>query len=77
MSNLTLAIDKQLLKKARHLALERDTTVNAMVRNFLEKEISQSESMMEVLAQSLEDHFKKNSISLGSITWTREELHER
>ncbi|WP_187973403.1 hypothetical protein [Aquibium microcysteis] len=37
--NLTLAIDDDLLDKARVLAAMRRTTVNAMVRGFLEREI--------------------------------------
>ncbi|MDY8110710.1 DUF6364 family protein [Fulvimarina sp. 2208YS6-2-32] len=37
--NITLAIDEELLDKARVLAAMRRTSVNAMVRDFLEKEI--------------------------------------
>lgn len=37
--NLTLAIDKDLLDKARVLAAMRRTTVNAMVREFLSQEV--------------------------------------
>ncbi len=37
--NLTLAIDDDLLDKARVLAAMRRTTVNAMVRGYLEREI--------------------------------------
>lgn len=37
--NLTLAIDEDLLDKARVLAAMKRTTVNAMVRDFLEREI--------------------------------------
>ena len=37
--NITLAIDEDLLDKARVLAAMRRTSVNAMVRDFLEKEI--------------------------------------
>lgn len=35
MSNLTLSIDDDLLKKARLYAVAHDTSVNAMVREFL------------------------------------------
>lgn len=37
--NITLAIDEDLLDKVRVLAAMRRTTVNAMVRGFLEREI--------------------------------------
>lgn len=37
--NLTLAIDEDLLDRARVLAAMKRTTVNAMVREFLEREV--------------------------------------
>ena len=37
MTNLTLSVDETLLRKARILALARGTSVNAMVREFIEK----------------------------------------
>ncbi len=36
MANLTLSIDDHLLKDARRLALEQDTSVNRLVRDYLE-----------------------------------------
>lgn len=38
--NITLAIDEDLLDKARVLAAMRRTSVNEMVRQFLEREVS-------------------------------------
>lgn len=35
MANLTLSIDDDLLKRARIRALEQDTSVNAVVRDYL------------------------------------------
>lgn len=37
--NITLAIDEDLLDKARVLAAMRRTSVNAMVREFLDREV--------------------------------------
>jgi hypothetical protein len=37
MTNLTLAIDKDTLKRARITATNRGTTVNALVRDYLGK----------------------------------------
>ena len=42
MTNLTLAVDETLLRKARILALERGTSVNAMVRKFIENMVDES-----------------------------------
>ena len=77
MANLTLSIDKNLLKSARLLALKHDTTVNAMVRDYLEREVSKYEKAAESSIEVLEELFKKTQVPLGGITWTRDELHER
>ena len=42
MTNLTLTVDETLLRKARILALERGTSVNAMVREFIENMVDES-----------------------------------
>ena len=77
MANVTLSIDKNLLKRARIVALKHDTTVNAMIRNFLEKEVSKHEKSSNTTIEALEKLFSKTQVSVGKITWTREELHER
>ena len=43
MKNVTLAIDEQLLVKARNLAESRKTTLNAMVRSLLANEVEQQD----------------------------------
>ena len=35
MPNITLSIDEDTIKKVRRIAVERDTTLTAMVREFL------------------------------------------
>ncbi len=37
MANLTLSIDDDLLKQARRIALDQDTSVNQLVRDYLEQ----------------------------------------
>ncbi|MBX3579181.1 MAG: hypothetical protein KF723_18430 [Rhizobiaceae bacterium] len=43
MRNVTLAIDEDLLGKARDLADKRKTTLNALVRSLLENEVEQED----------------------------------
>lgn len=45
--NLTLSIDGDLLDKARVLAAIRRTSVNEMVRNFLEHETNEEKAQAE------------------------------
>jgi Family of unknown function (DUF6364) len=40
MTNLTLTVDENLLRQARIIALQRGTSVNAMVREFLAQQVA-------------------------------------
>ena len=77
MANLTLAINSHLLKRARILAVQRDTTVNAMIRDFLEHEIRKYEHPAKETIDALRAVLNNSQIPVGEITWGREELHER
>ena len=43
MANLTLAVDDQLLRQARLRALEQGTSVNALLRDYLEASLERRE----------------------------------
>ena len=51
--NLTLAIDEDLLDRARVLAAMKRTTVNAMVREFLERAVHAEREADEVTQELL------------------------
>jgi len=77
MANLTLAIDAQLLKDARTVAFERETTLTELIREYL-RGLSKGLAVRRRLqARELMKSIERNSRHLGGITWTREELHER
>ena len=77
MANLTLSIDAELLKKARKLAIDRDTTANALVRDHLERLVIRNDKITSDFIRELKEYYAKTKVSFGGITWTREELHER
>lgn len=76
MKNLTLRIDDSVLGKARQIASERSTSVNALVRNYLDELVK---------TQGRQVSARKNFIRLcglskaeaGSKIWTREDLYDR
>lgn len=77
MANLTLTLDAELLKRARIRALERDTSVNALVRDYLEKLAGQANETDAIRGLiELAQNSESGSGSEGR-TWTRDELHER
>lgn len=75
--NLTLTIDENVLKAARKLALDRNTSVNQMVREYLAKLVKEQDRQAAAL-QDLKRLWSKSKFRLGGpITWTRDELYER
>lgn len=77
MTNLTLTIDDELLKRARIRALEQDTSVNALVREYLEGLAGGAKTQDAIRAVlELAERSGAGSGTDGR-TWTRDELYER
>jgi hypothetical protein len=77
MANLTITIDARLLKQARMRALEDGTSVNAVLRTYLERYAGsddQSEARAEILRLAAQSHASSGP---EGRTWTREELYDR
>ena len=74
--NLTLAIEDELLLEARKIALERRTTVNRMVREYLATLVDR-ESRVRKARSNLNKAFQRGIVEVGQRTWRREDLHER
>ena len=74
MANLTLAIDDEVLLRARIRALEQGTSVNALLRKYLDS----YSGMREERQRAMESFFDIMSrANLGPRTWTRDDLHDR
>jgi hypothetical protein len=77
IANLTLTLDGELLKQARLRALERDTSVNALVGDYLKGLVDQAAARDAMRAfLELAEHSDSGS-GPGGRTWTRDELYER
>jgi hypothetical protein len=74
--NLTLTIDEDLLRAARQVALDRNTSVSQMVRDFLAATVRESGRQRAAVAK-LDEIFRTTRAQIGAITWTRDDLHER
>jgi hypothetical protein len=74
--NLTLTIDEGLLRSARKVALDRDTSVNQLVRDFLVALVEQAGQRRAALA-SLDEVFQSTAVDVGPRAWTRDQLHDR
>jgi predicted transcriptional regulator len=76
MANLTLKIDDQLLNRARRLALRRNTSINAIVREKLEEFVA-TDLSREAALKGIDAFFARSQAQVGVKTWGRDELHER
>lgn len=76
MKNITLAVDQEVLKTARRYAAERNSTVNAMVREYLEN-IARLHDGASHARKLLQELGRNSTGKLGEKTWTRAELYER
>lgn len=76
MANLTIAIDDELLKRARIRALEQGLSVNGLLRDFLESFAGTSDVQRQAIdrLQALADRTESGS---GGRRWTRDELYDR
>lgn len=76
MTNLTLSIDEQLVKKARIKAIEEGTSLSAKVREMLAQYV-QSADKKQQAGQSILVAAARSQANLAGATWSRDELHER
>ncbi len=76
MSNITLSVPDELLQQARVVAAKRKTTVNAMVRAFIE-EVAQTETALDRRRARLRELSENSQGEVGPITWKRDDLYDR
>ncbi len=76
MKNVTIALDESLIREIRRIAAERSTTLNAMIRGFLE-ELAERESEAVKARRRIVELCRQTHAEVGPRTWSRDELHER
>lgn len=76
-ANLTLTIDQDVLRRARMRALHEGTSVNAVVRENLER-YAGDDPMLRAMAEYLvlTEHLDAGS-GTGGRSWRREDLYDR
>lgn len=77
--NITLSLPEDLVKKIRKIAVDRDTTLTSLVREYL-MEIARLDSGVgrrRREREALERGFLQFQFNVGKRTWKRQDLHER
>ncbi len=57
MSNITLKVDDEIIRKVRKIAIDKNTTLTQMVREYLVLVAERNPNQKHVLYGSLRDHF--------------------
>ncbi len=76
--NVTLAIPKHILRKAKILAVQKNTSLSRLLTRTLEELVEREEDYEQARKHNLE--MLKSGFDLGTQgmkSWKREELHER
>ncbi len=73
--NVTLSIDDEVLARARELASRQGTSVDQLIRSYLEG-LSSDLASEEVIAE-LDHLWAESAGNSAGRPWSREELHER
>jgi hypothetical protein len=76
MKNITLSVEEDILQAARRYAGARDTTVNALVREFLTRIATESDKAARA-RERLVELSRTSTAEVGPITWKREDLYDR
>ena len=74
--NIILSLDKELLRKVKHVAVERGTSISGLLAEHLEQIVEQDKEYE--LARKKAVGLMKRGLKLGGkIRATRDEWHER
>ncbi len=77
MANLTITVDDGTLKRARMRALEQDTSVNAVLREYLEEYAGSRREQIEAARRILEaSRVSRSGSGPGGRQWKREDAYE-
>ena len=76
MKNITLSVDEKVLAAVRRYAAERNSTVNALVRDFLTNLAGHEDRARRARAR-LRELSARSQGRLGRKTWLRDDLHDR
>jgi hypothetical protein len=78
IQNITLALPKPVLRKVKILAVERQTSVSALLAGMLEEIVEREDAYAVARERALKRLRRPANLGTrGQATWTRDSLHER
>jgi predicted transcriptional regulator len=77
MPNVTLSVDDEIIRKVSKIAIDKNTTLTAMVREFLTSVATRDSQKKNAAVKRLQKSFKTMCRDMGQRKWSREDVHER
>jgi len=74
--NVTLVVEEELLLAARKIALDRKTSVNQLVREFLTS-LVEEDTRKSLARARLKRALETGLVEIGDKNWTRDDLYVR
>jgi hypothetical protein len=76
--NATISLPKEILRKAKHIAVDRQTSLSGLLAKTLEEIVLNQDAYQQAKARQESVMEKRPALGIkGKISWTRAELHER
>lgn len=78
MQNITLSLPKALVRKAKIVAVERQTSLSGLLKELLNEAVAQEDGYVQAHHRHLDSlHRGADLGTRGTVSWSREELHDR
>lgn len=74
--NLTLTLPSELVRRAKIAAAARDTSLSALIAEYLER-LTRDDDYDEVWQRERALMEQGLPMSIGEVTWSRDDVHER
>ena len=77
MPNVTMSFDDELLKQARMIAIEQDTSLTGLIRAHLQALVERERVLKESSVAELHALYARSEAVIGKRNWSRDDLHGR
>lgn len=76
--NITLSLPKETLRRVKHIAVERRTSVSRLMTELLEELVQREDAYAQARERQLAMMAQGFNLGTGGkVTWKRDELHDR
>ena len=74
--NVTLSLPKELLKKVKHIAIDKNMSLSGLLAKTLSEIAEKEEKYLIAMEEHIKIMEKADIYQIGNGNWNRDELHE-